>query len=225
MVRNVSGPQSGSSRGRDAAHDTPHRELPVVGGGVRRERADAARNRQRVLAAAERLFAERGVTAVTMEDVAAAAGVGKGTLYRRFTDKGGLAVALLDERERELQEAVLAGPGPLGPEPPAPARERVAAFLLAYLDLLEQHGELVRMSETNAVGARYRVGSYRFWRLHLATLLAAAGVRHPELTAELLLAPLSAEHHQHLRHGGRFDRRTLVETLLRLVDGGAGSRP
>src|SRR6185312_10778811 len=50
------------------------------------ERADAARNRRKVLAAAEGLFATRGVAAVSMDDVAAAAGVGKGTLYRRFGD-------------------------------------------------------------------------------------------------------------------------------------------
>lgn len=90
-------------------------ELPVLDVGVVRERADAARNRILVLAAAERLFAERGVPGVTMDDVAAAAGVGKGTLYRRFGDKGGLAMALLDEQERELQQQLLTGPAPLGP--------------------------------------------------------------------------------------------------------------
>src|SRR4051812_17623609 len=104
MSSNRSGPQSVSS--------TPA-ALPVLGAPVR-ERADAARNRIRVLEAAEKLFAERGVDAVTMDDVAGAAGVGKGTLYRRFGDKGGLAMALLDQRERELQERILTGPPPLG---------------------------------------------------------------------------------------------------------------
>ena len=65
-----------------------------------RERADAARNRARVLAAAERLFAERGAADVTMEDIARAAGVGRGTLYRRYPDRAAIAVALLDEHER-----------------------------------------------------------------------------------------------------------------------------
>src|SRR4051812_6991170 len=106
MPSNASGPESASSTTT---------ELPVLGAPVR-ERADAARNRIRVLAAAETLFAERGVDAVTMDDVAAAAGVGKGTLYRRFGDKGGLAMALLDEREAELQQRILSGPPPLGPD-------------------------------------------------------------------------------------------------------------
>ena len=93
-------------------------------------RADAARNRRRVLEAAAALFAA-GVAAVTMDDVVAAAGVGKGTLYRSFGDKSGLAAALLDERERQLQAGILNGRAPLGPG--APASGRLEAFVRAYL--------------------------------------------------------------------------------------------
>ena len=100
-------------------------ELPLVHPSPPRERADAARNRVRVLAAAERLFAEGGRD-VTMEQVAAAAGVGKGTLYRRYPDVASIAQALLDEHERTLQERLLHGPPPLGPG--APPADRLAAF-------------------------------------------------------------------------------------------------
>jgi AcrR family transcriptional regulator len=78
-----------------------------------KERVDAARNRAAVLEAAARLFDELGVEAVSMDQVAAAAGVGKGTLFRRFGDKSGLAAALLDTRERVLQEGILRGAPPL----------------------------------------------------------------------------------------------------------------
>ncbi|GAA3119732.1 TetR/AcrR family transcriptional regulator [Streptosporangium carneum] len=159
----------------------------------RRERADAARNRLKVLAAAARLFREKGVDAVSMDAVAAEAGVGKGTLFRRFGDKAGLAVALLDERERELQEAILSGPAPLGPG--AQAAERLAAFVEAYLDYLLGHLDLVRMSETASPGARYRIGAYRFWHRHVAILLA--GTRpgcDADPLAHALLAALAAEH-------------------------------
>ena len=80
------------------------------------ERADAARNRLRVLEAFERLCARDGIDHVSMDAVAAEAGVGKGTIYRRFGDRSGLALALLGEDERKLQNAVLRGRTPLGPE-------------------------------------------------------------------------------------------------------------
>jgi AcrR family transcriptional regulator len=155
-----------------------------------RERADAARNRAAVLTAAARLFAEHGVDAVSMDQVAAAAGVGKGTIFRRFGDKSGLAVALLDARERELQEAILHGPPPLGPGADPP--QRLVAFTGAYLDYLLEHLDVVRMSETATPGARYRIGAYRFWHRHAAILLA--GTPDPDQAAHALLAPLAAEH-------------------------------
>jgi AcrR family transcriptional regulator len=125
-----------------------------------------------------------------MDQIAAAAGVGKGTLFRRFGDKAGLAVALLDARERALQEAILHGPPPLGPG--APAAKRLTAFLDAYLDYLLQQLDLVRMSETATPGARYRIGAYRFWHRHVAILLS--GQPDPDHTAHTLRAALAAEH-------------------------------
>jgi AcrR family transcriptional regulator len=164
--------------------------LDLLGARPAKERADAARNRAAVLVAAASLFAEHGVTAVSMDQVAAAAGVGKGTLFRRFGDKSGLAAALLDDRERTLQEAILHGPPPLGPGA-APA-DRLAAFTGAYLDYLLEHLDLVRMSETAAPGARYRIGAYRFWHRHAAILLA--DTPDPDQAAHALLATLAAEH-------------------------------
>ncbi|NML50118.1 TetR/AcrR family transcriptional regulator [Streptomyces sp. R302] len=157
-----------------------------------KEQARSARNRAAVLEAAARLFAEHGVEAVSMDQVAEAAGVGKGTLYRRFGDKSGLAAALLDARERVLQEAILHGPPPLGPG--AAAEERLSAFVDAYLDYLLENLALVRTSETAAVGARYRIGAYRFWHRHAAILLGTGATPDPEHTAHALLAGLAAEH-------------------------------
>ena len=71
------------------------------------ERRDAARNREVILETARALFGERGVTRVTMEEVAREAGVGKGTLYRRFPNKVVLCQALLDESTRRFQAETL----------------------------------------------------------------------------------------------------------------------
>ncbi|MFJ1759601.1 TetR/AcrR family transcriptional regulator [Amycolatopsis sp. NPDC088138] len=205
MPSNVSGPESASS--------TPT-ELPVLGAPVR-ERADAARNRIRVLTAAETLFAERGVDAVTMDDVAAAAGVGKGTLYRRFGDKGGLAMALLGERERELQQRILTGPPPLGPD--APPADRLAAFIEAYLELLGRQLDLVLLSETATTGARFRTGAHTLWRSHCRHLLETGGATDPEIAADVLLAALSAEQVRHWLHDRELGPEALTKSLVGLT--------
>jgi AcrR family transcriptional regulator len=155
------------------------------------ERADAARNRVRILDAAARLFATEGVDAVSMDAVAAAAGVGKGTLFRRFGDKSGLAAALIDDRERRLQQRMLTGPPPLGPG--ASADERVAAFVSTYLRHLAPVIDVVRLSETAAPMARFRIGSYRFWHRHLELLATDAGAGDPRYVADALLALLAAD--------------------------------
>ncbi len=64
-------------------------------------RADAARNRQRVLAAAAEVFAERGLD-VSLDEVAHAAGVGVGTLYRRFPNKEALVDALFEDKVENM---------------------------------------------------------------------------------------------------------------------------
>jgi AcrR family transcriptional regulator len=148
----------------------PLHRVERAGTGARRERADAARNRQRVLAAAEELFALHGADNVTMEDIARAAGVGKGTLYRRYPDRASIAVALLDEHEREVQERLLSGPPPLGPG--APAHERLAAFYAAMVDLLERHIHLALGAERG--DRRFATGAYGFWRAHVHALIVAA---------------------------------------------------
>lgn len=215
MPQNANGPRSVLSTG--GGESTPvlgapcRIELPVLEVGVIRERADAARNRLRVLAAAERLFTTRGVVGVTMDDVAAEAGVGKGTLYRRFGDKGGLAVALLDERERELQQRMLNGPPPLGPG--APPAARLAAFVEAYVTLVATQLDLVLLSETSTPGARLRTGAHTFWRQHCRYLLRGAGAPDPELRADLLLAGLAAEQIRHWLHDEHRDLCVLANSL------------
>src|SRR5215467_1393930 len=174
---------------------------------ARPERADAARNRQRILAAAEELFARRGADNVTMEDIAQAAGVGKGTLYRRYPDRASIAVALLNTHERALQERLLRGPPPLGPG--APPAERLAAFYAAMVELLERHVHLALGAETGR--RRFATGAYGFWRAHVRALLAGGGeggglAGDPgrlDALAEVLLAPLAPELYQYQRQRGR----------------------
>src|SRR5687767_10053615 len=99
--------------------------LPVIGSQAP-ERADAARNRVKILDAARGLVDRHGIENVSMDMLAEAAGVGKGTIFRRFGDRAGFARAMLDEHEQTFQDAFIRGAPPLGPG--APPVERLRAF-------------------------------------------------------------------------------------------------
>ena len=114
--------------------------LPVSESGPP-ERGDAARNRALLLDAARRLIDEHGAEAVTTDDIAAAAGVGKGTLFRRFGSRAGLMIVLLDEDEKTQQQAFLFGPPPLGPG--APALDRLLAYGRERLKFVDVHRALL----------------------------------------------------------------------------------
>jgi AcrR family transcriptional regulator len=184
-----------------------------------RERSDAARNRSRILEVAEALFAEHGVENVSMDQIAEGAGVGKGTLYRGFGDRAGLAIALLDDRERQLQEAFLFGPPPLGPG--AEPVDRIVAFLRALAETVSRQGDILVCAETACSGARFRSAVYVAHRSHLAILIAQAC---PEidagLMAEVLMAPLAAELVRHLDADAGHRAEHLADLLERLARGG-----
>ena len=182
---------------------------------MRAERADARRNTERLLAAAARVFAEQPPEAVTMEQVAREAGVGRATLYRRFPDVPSIAAALLGEHERTLQEAMLGGDPPLGPG--APPADRLVAFYDAMVDLLERHGHLALGAEVGH--QRFTVGAYGFWRAHVLALLREASYPDPEGAVELMLAPIAPDVylHQRRRLSQRRVRRSLAELAGRLL--------
>jgi AcrR family transcriptional regulator len=168
-------------------------ELPVAAAPLeQRERADARRNRERILCAVARLVDERGIDGVSMDDVAAAAGVGKGTLYRRFGDRWTLLRALIEEPERDFQDAVIRGEPPLGPG--APPEERLLAFGEGLLRLLDRHARFI-LAGDKVITGRYRHPVYAFYRMHVALLLReilGEGTR-TEYLVDALLAPLGPE--------------------------------
>jgi len=181
-------------------------ELPVIQPQAP-GRADAVRNRARILAAAERLFAERGAQATTMDAIASEAGVGKGTLFRRFGDRASLVFALLDQTDRDLQEAILRGPPPLGPG--APPAARLVAFGEAVLDRLERDGELLFETEGPA-GHWQRSQPYAALWLHAHALLEdTAPDADADYLADVLLSALSPGAFHHQRHVRRIELERL----------------
>jgi len=106
------------------------------------ERADAARNRRHLLATAREILAEQGADTLTMDGLAERAGLGKGTVFRRFATRAGIFAALLDDDERAFQEQVLAGPPPLGPG--AAPLDRLIAYGRARTAFLIEHCDIAR---------------------------------------------------------------------------------
>jgi AcrR family transcriptional regulator len=160
---------------------------PVAWGAPRPERADAARNRRRLLAAAREMLAERPADQLTMDGLAERAGLGKGTVFRRFGTRPGIFQALLDDDERDFQEQVLAGPPPLGPG--APPLDRLVAYGRARTGFLTARREIAR----SALDGRERVpaGSQTpISRAHIRFLLGDLGL--PGADLDVLATQLTA---------------------------------
>lgn len=155
------------------------------------ERGDAARNRALLLDAARRLVTERGADAVTMDDVAAAAGVGKGTVFRRFGSRSGLMMVLLDEDERAMQQAFMFGPPPLGPD--AAPLDRLLAFGRERLRFVHTHHELLSAANRDPA-SRYGAAAM-VQRTHVRMLLASARTTgNLDGQTDALLALLEADY-------------------------------
>jgi AcrR family transcriptional regulator len=160
---------------------------PVTWGPPPTERADAARNRRHLLVTAREMIAEDGADKLTMDGLAERAGLGKGTVFRRFGTRAGIFQALLDDVERDFQQQVLAGPPPLGPG--APPLERLIAYGRARIDFLIGHREIARA----ALDGRERVpaGSQTpMSREHIRFLLGAMSLGAADL--DILATQLTA---------------------------------
>ncbi|MCA1189556.1 MULTISPECIES: TetR/AcrR family transcriptional regulator [unclassified Saccharopolyspora] len=155
-------------------------------GKPRAERADAVRNREHLLAVVRELIAEHGVEKVTMDGLAERAGLGKGTVFRRFGSRAGIFRALLEDDESRFQQRVLSGPPPLGPG--AGPAERLIAYGRERIPYLLRHHAFAQAA---AGPGRPDVGSgISLTRLHVRMLLGEAGVPEPDGLALQLSAAL-----------------------------------
>lgn len=185
------------------------------------ERADARRNREAILSAAAGLVHEQGAERLRIADVARVAGLGAGSIYRAVGSKSGLLLALLDEHERQLQEAIIRGAPPLGPG--APPDERLTAFVSALHDLVVRQRETLMAADQASALAPLRTGAHRAWHLHLRLLLAELRPdADSDVLAEVLLAPLSATTHVHVLDDLGLRADHLRAELLRVAQAVAG---
>jgi AcrR family transcriptional regulator len=179
-------------------------------------RADAARNRARLLEAAARLVEEQGVARLTMEGVACAAAVGKGTVFRRFGDRTGLLMALLDHTEQRFQTAFISGPAPLGPG--ASPVERLHAFGCYVLRQTSEQLDLYLAAEPE-VTRRFTSAPYRVRFMHVCMLLRQTGAdTDTELVAQTLMGYLDPALIGHLTRQRAMPQERLESGWRDLVD-------
>jgi AcrR family transcriptional regulator len=146
-------------------------DRPVISlGKPRPERADAVRNRLHLLDTAREMIAESGVDKVTMDGLAERAGLGKGTVFRRFGTRAGIFAALIDEDERAFQGLVLSGPPPLGPG--ADPVQRLVAYGRARIAFLLERHAIARASLDRA--QPIPAGTASMSGLHIGALLRQA---------------------------------------------------
>ncbi|BCB89923.1 TetR/AcrR family transcriptional regulator [Phytohabitans suffuscus] len=181
------------------------------------ERADAARNREAILRATEELLALHGPERISLDAVAARAGVGKGTVFRRFGSRTGLFQSLLAERAARIRAAIDGGPPPLGPG--APPRDRLLAFLDELAGLAAKNIALIAAHEQACAADKHQDPTYRRWHDHLAGLV---GQLRPEADAEfvahLLLGSFDGELVRRMTGSGGVDRlRAAVRDLATTV--------
>ncbi|AXG82755.1 TetR/AcrR family transcriptional regulator [Streptomyces paludis] len=190
----------------------------------RQPRKDAVRNRQAVLAAADTLFAQcESPKDVTMADIGAAAGVGKGTLFRAFGDRTGLLRALYEARLEPLRLSIETGPPPLGPA--TPPRERVPALLDAALCFKLDNRHLSLALEESGSGSPYQAEHYERWHGLLRAALEripGRGLADSGFTAHVLLAAIRADLVEHLAGREGVSREAMRAQLGDFVRGVVG---
>lgn len=190
------------------------------------ERRDAAANRAKVLAAAEALFARHGVDPVTMADVAREAGVGKGTLYRRYANKSELCLALMDDQMLQFQETMLARLRRMALEQVSPV-EQLKHFITAVVFFTDTHAPLLTVVQQERLSADDQMQRPHFWQQMTVRGLLHAAVEAGELPpdrdidylADALLAPLNTSLFRFQREARGYDLDRIANGLHQLIDG------
>lgn len=198
----------------------------------RAKRADAIANRELILDTAQRLFAEQGVANVCMAAIAEAAGVGKGTLYRGFANKGELCLALMDEDMRSFQNKTLQL---LRDMHNRPALTKLDAFLDQLVRFMGFHAPLLREAQMQGV-LRDEITNqasphmWLSWLHQTIGLLLQQAEQNDEAhnldipyLIDAILAPLNADLFMHQRETLGFDLERISQGLRRLVLRGCGN--
>ncbi len=208
---------------------------------TRSERRDAAEHRRRILEVAQRLFAEQGVDVVSMHQIAMTAGIGQGTLYRRYAHKGELCMDLLRESQERFVEEIATLFALKAKSPALERLDEVVAHLVAFLE--EQAALLgpiavtdVRDWQCGTSNSSRRFSFQRaplyLWLHELFTGLLTEAVRRGEMvsldvpyTVDAILATLNPMFYRFQRQERGFTPERILQGLRRIYIDGVKAPP
>jgi AcrR family transcriptional regulator len=194
---------------------------------ARVERKDAAEHRKLILQTAEKLFDDHGVNAVSMHQIAKTAGIGQGTLYRRYTHKGDLCLDLIQNFSHEFVEQIERY---LKEHRQLTAEERLGGVLDRWIDTIEKKSELImtveahqlKGSEESRASTFFQSPLYRFVRDRMSELLTEIAERRPDseadptLTAHSLICAMAPHGYFHMKHEKHFSTDQMKHNYRRL---------
>lgn len=199
---------------------------------IRRERSDAAEHRRLILQTARTLFEEHGVQEVSMHQIAKTAGIGQGTLYRRYAHKGDLCSALIEDAgyevigatENYLSDAASA----LSPV------ERLGGTLDLLIDFIDDklqlliplhnvHSSACASTSMEEKTAFFRSPIYINLKRILSELLqeipSRTGGSDPQMSAHVLLCSLNPAGYLYLRENLGFSKEEIKRHYRKLFAG------
>lgn len=197
---------------------------------ARAQRRDASERGRLILRTARELFRDRGVDATSMHEIARAAGVGQGSLYRRYAHKGELCAALLRDSFESFRRDVDALLGAEG----EPALPRLGSLIGALARFNEENGPLLgAMDDAACAGRRaslYESPVYQTLRGAVAGLLRQARDRGEtrsldvECLADAVLSPLSIDLYLYQRRVLGYTPERILSAVQELVFAGLAKR-
>jgi AcrR family transcriptional regulator len=198
----------------------------------RKERSDAAAHRQAILATAQELFRTHGIESTSMCEIAREAGVGQGTLYRRFAHKGALCEALLTEQIQAFRTTTTAL---IEATADAPALEQLERVIRHLLTFYADNEALVGAMMDAAAGVRqtsFFESAFYAWCHDLLAYVLEQGMEQGQIApvdsgvgADMLLAALNVDFYRYMHATHGLSNEQLLQTIQRIVIDGLRVRP
>jgi AcrR family transcriptional regulator len=181
-----------------------------------RTRLPSAARREELIRLGRELFADQPYDALSVEDIAAAAGISKGLLYHYFHTKRDFYVEVVRSAADEIRELT-------APDPAQPLREQLRRSIVSYLDYAEDHIEGVRAVFEGGVGSdpEFRRITEELRAIYIRRILRGLGVERPSPQLRLALRGwmgyIEAASLDWLEHRD-VDRDAFVATLVRTLE-------